>query len=135
MGEFGAKVRQWTVEVKAKNRDVIRKIALDAFSEVVLKTPVDTGRARMNWQPSINAIPGGTLEAFDPSGQLAIAAVQAKVAEFEVGDIIYLANNLPYIESLENGHSRDQAPHGMVKLTAQRFQIIAQRAMAKFGNG
>ena len=132
MGDFGDQIRQWTVKTEGKIGDVARKIALDAFAEVIQKTPVDTGRARGNWQTAVNAVPTGTLESLDPSGAMAIAGVHAGVAGFKVGDIAYLANNLPYIMRLEEGYSK-QAPSGMVRLTAQRFQVIADRAIAAIG--
>ena len=34
----------------------------------------------------------------------------------QLGDDIWISNNLPYIEALEEGHSQ-QAPHGMVALS------------------
>jgi len=38
--------------------------------------------------------------------------------------VIYLTNNLPYAQRLEEGYSQ-QAPAGMVALTIQEFQAIA----------
>ena len=109
-----------------------RKITLDAFSEVIMMSPVDTGRFRGNWQPAIGSAPSGTIEATDPSGNMVIAKVSGVVAGMQAGDVIYMANNLPYAQRLEDGWSQ-QAPAGMVRLTVQRFQPIADAVIRQIG--
>ncbi|WP_152615640.1 hypothetical protein [Leisingera sp. ANG-M1] len=101
-----------------------RKIALGMFSQVIMNTPVDSGRARANWQVAIGSVPDGVLTLEDKSGSATISAADASAAGLKAGDVIYLANNLPYIQRLEDGYS-GQAPAGMVGLTVQQFQQIA----------
>lgn len=87
------------------------KVALGVLSGVVLKTPVDTGRARGNWQTSI-----GTPieeEGWIESPTMAGAAVMKTLTPFNV---VFISNNVPYIIYLEDGSS-DQAPAGMVTVT------------------
>jgi hypothetical protein len=103
----------------------VRKIALEMFSRVILKSPVDTGRFRGNWQVAIGAIPDGTLELDDKSGQVSIGKVQAATLGLKAGDFISLVNNLPYAIPLEEGSSQ-QAPAGMVALTVQEFQQVVR---------
>ncbi|GAA6162573.1 hypothetical protein NBRC116590_02770 [Pelagimonas sp. KU-00592-HH] len=103
----------------------IRKIALEMFSRVVLRSPVDTGRFRGNWQVAIGSVPTGTLDLDDKSGQATLGKVQAAALGLQVGDTITLVNNLPYGPRLENGHS-GQAPNGMVGLTVQEFHSVVQ---------
>ena len=118
---------QWD-EIEAKTSEkldlAVRKIALELFSRVILKSPVDTGRFRGNWQVAIGALPNGTLDLEDRTGQATISAATARTAGVEAGDIIYLTNNLSYGPRLEEGYSQ-QAPAGMVALTIQEFQAIA----------
>ena len=109
-----------------------RKITLDAFSEVILMSPVDTGRFRGNWQTAIGSAPSGTIEATDPSGNTVIAKVSGVVAGVTPGDVIYMANNLPYAQRLESGWS-GQAPAGMVRLTVQRWQPIVDEVIRQIG--
>ena len=104
----------------------IRKIGLELFSRVIVNTPVDTGRARANWQVAINSVPTGTLELSDKDGTAAISAADAEVSGLKAGDTIHLVNNLPYIQKLEDGSST-QAPAGMVGLAVQDFQNIARQ--------
>ena len=134
MATFEEQVRQFVIKTTDNLGIVSRKIALDSFTSVITISPVDTGLFRGNWQPGIGAPPGGVLETLDPTGAISIGAVEARVAEFKPGEVIYLANNLPYAERLEDGYSKIQAPNGMVRLTQQRFQAIASAAIAQVGD-
>ena len=114
----------------------VRKIGLATFSGVVRKTPVDTGRARANWNLGGDAIDTTTRGDDEmPSsvkGEIsrsdAIAAADANKVEqlgkltrratafVDDGDDINISNSLPYARRLEYGWS-DQAPKGMVRTT------------------
>lgn len=85
----------------------IRAVALVVDSELVNTTPVDTGRARSNWIPSINVVNPVTVE---PNNKPSIAPV---LKEFKITDTILISNNLPYIRRLNEGSSK-QAPAGFV---------------------
>lgn len=112
--EFAIDLKKFGEVTREQARLIFRKIALELDARIVLSTPVDTGRARGNWFPSINT-PATVVNptAADKSGGAAMAAAEAVVASAEIGDMIWFANNLPYILPLENGHSK-QAPQGMV---------------------
>lgn len=122
---FADQVAAFVQKTEAKMETAVRKIALDVFSEVILKSPVDTGRFRGNWMVSIGSIPTGTVEIDDKTGSVTIAKVQAETLNLKAGQTIYLVNNLPYALPLEYGHS-GQAPQGMVRLTVQRYQPIVE---------
>jgi hypothetical protein len=113
---FAEDISKWTAKTQAKVETAVRKIALDVFTEVILMSPVDTGRFRGNWQVAIGSIPTGTLEIDDKAGT---------VLGLEPGQTIYLVNNLPYAIPLEMGSS-DQAPGGMIRLTVQRWKPIVE---------
>lgn len=124
-------LQKFKAKTEAKMEQAARAIILQAFSECIQRSPVDTGRFKGNWQTS-TAIPAGVLAVMDPGGSRAIGDLRAAVGAFEVGQTMYLANNLPYAERLENGWSK-QAPAGMVKLTVQRWQPIANQVIAQVG--
>lgn len=94
---------------------------------VVLKSPVDTGRFRQNWQFSAAGIDRATSPGVDPQGQMTLRRLIAEIGKTGSGGVTFLSNSLPYAVRLENGWS-DQAPHGMVKLTAQEFQQYVSQA-------
>jgi len=123
---FAEEIAGFAAKTERKMDLAVLKIALELFSRVILKTPVDKGRARANWQVAIGGAPNGTLELEDKSGTATISAVTASAAGLRAGDVIFLVNNLPYIQRLEDGYS-GQAPAGMVGLTVQEFQRIAEQ--------
>lgn len=115
---FTVNLQQLTERTKKRTDQVVQKITMELFRSVIVKTPVDTGRARGNWQCSVGALPAGVKQdATDSTGAQAISAAAEKVNKTPAGNIVYLANNLPYIRRLEYGYSK-QAPGGMVRVSA-----------------
>jgi len=126
MAGFADQVRAWERKTERKMDLAVRKIALQMFTRIILKSPVDTGRFRGNWQIAIGSVPDGTLELDDKTGTATIAKGAAIALGMNAGDIVYFANNLPYARRLEEGYSQ-QAPAGMVALTVQEFQSIVRQ--------
>jgi hypothetical protein len=116
-GSFSIDLARFAAKSQTEMKTVIQKITMEAFERVVLKTPVDTGRARANWSPAVGAPTTASYpEKMDKSGGTAIAAAQKAAFDWNCIGSIYLCNNLPYIGALEYGSSR-QAPAGMVRVT------------------
>jgi len=117
---FNIDLRKFGVQTQAQVGLAVRKIALDITADVVMMTPVDTGRARANWLPSLQVPNTAITDQTDKSGGKAMSEMAAVASSFQIGDTIWLSNNLPYILKLENGHSK-QAPQGMVEVTMSRY--------------
>ena len=99
---------------------VIKKLAIQLFELIVLKTPVDTGRARASWNLSNANIDIGVA----PPGDYSLEDALNKVSEKSVVGMartIWITNSLPYILALEHGHSQ-QAPTGMVALSVEEIE-------------
>ena len=126
MSRFAQDIQNFANKTEHKLDLLIRKIALEMFSRIVLRSPVDEGRFRGNWQVAIGSIPQGTLELNDLTGIATINKIEATTLQVEAGDVIVLVNNLPYGPRLENGYSK-KAPAGMVGVTVQEFQDIARQ--------
>lgn len=124
---FTANIAAFVEKAKGNMDLVVRKVALEMFTRVVIKSPVDTGRFKGNWQVAIGSIPAGTLNLDDKAGTATIAKVTAAALNLEAGQVIYLVNNLPYAQKLEFGHSK-QAPSGMVRLTILEFNNVVENA-------
>ncbi|GAI23301.1 unnamed protein product [marine sediment metagenome] len=92
-----------------------RIIAMALLGEVIERSPVDTGRFRGNHTVSIGAPVFTDSPNLDKSGGSTKAAGQAALQGLKPYTVIYLQNNLPYAERLENGHSK-QAPNGVYGL-------------------
>lgn len=127
MGKFALQLAAFAKKAGRNGDAVIRKVGLDMTSRIVLRTPVDTGRARANWQCAIGAPASGLLDVTDKTGGSTIAAASQKLASFKAGPSIWITNGLPYIGRLEDGYS-GQAPSGMVALTVREFQGLVSRA-------
>lgn len=107
MSDYEAQIKAaYNKKVLGLLDQVTRKIALDVQADLVASTPVDTGRARSNWLPSINRIRTDTTESTGGS-------ISINFSGYNLGDKIYLTNNLPYIKRLNEGSSK-QAPAGFV---------------------
>lgn len=131
---FGLDVRAWCERVKDQKDLVVRKIALELFSRVILKSPVKTGRFRANWQVTISSKAQSSLILEDKTGQATISRAQADLAGVNAGDRIFLTNNLVYARRLEYGWSK-QAPAGMVGITVAEFQQVIDKSVAEVKSG
>lgn len=139
-------VNRWSIpfdklaaKVKQDVDNVVKAVTLETFSRVILRTPVDTGRARANWIASWDSWTPITNIATDPSGAAAIKEAEVKILRAPVGGVMYLTNSLPYAATLEyggypnppkggkgkteGGFSR-QAPQGMVRVTVEEVEGI-----------
>lgn len=118
---FGKNIGSWVDRVNNRNDKVFRGVALQIFSSVVFRTPVDTGRARGNWQTDINTDNQTELSTDDKGGLMVYRNAQVAASKLKAGEQFYIFNNLPYVSRLEEGSSL-QAPLGMVKITVANFK-------------
>lgn len=92
-----------------------RIIAMALLGEVVMRSPVDTGRFRDNNIVSIGQPVFASTDNIDKDGAATISAGQSVLAGLKPFTVIYIQNNLVYAEKLENGHSK-KAPNGVFGL-------------------
>lgn len=129
---------------------VVKVVVFELLRRIVIKTPVDTGRAAGSWM-----VRGGSTDNFvlPESSQMsrdeAAAAAMARVSKIDftnLENVYWIYNNLPYIESLEYGLYPDpvkrgsyvtgvgyviktvagyskQAPAGMVRLSIAEVEV------------
>ncbi|WP_148716489.1 HK97 gp10 family phage protein [Chitinolyticbacter meiyuanensis] len=119
---FAKQVSAWSERSMDKVDRATREIGLVLFSSAIRKTPVDTGRARGNWQVGFTMAQGATTRE-DKAGALAINDVMSllKPGIFKQDNQVWLTNNLPYILKLEYGSSK-QSPQGMVRLSFEEME-------------
>lgn len=122
---------QWSIPMQAlaekagENAEaVIRKVTLDVFKAVVLKSPVDTGRFRANWNASLGTPDYSFTDSVQRNRGLAEAV---RASTLPLGDTVYLSNGLPYARRLEDGYSQ-QAPVGMIRTTVAEVSAFLARA-------
>jgi len=90
----------------------VRVIALAMLNEIVLRSPVDTGRFRGNNIVSVGAPVYTSSENVDPTGSETIQQGLRVTTGLEPYTQVFIQNNLPYAVPLEDGHSQ-QAPAGI----------------------
>lgn len=129
-------------ELQNNLRKLERGVLIGAGEELVIRSPVGDpsnwapstpvppgyvgGRFRANWQYGLSVRPLGDLPDIDASGQVSKDRIHAGASQvYNVGNVHYITNNLPYAQAIENGHSWNQAPNGVVALTVLNWQRIA----------
>lgn len=133
--------RRALAELEKKSNNLLRGYVLELTSRVKRDTPVDTGRARSNWNVSVAKPDTRTFEAGDErsayaqqdSKKTAENARTASQINFWRGDVGWLANGLPYILRLEKGYSQTQAPTGMVRINIDGLRPWLTKEAAKAG--
>lgn len=117
--QFARRMQELGATVESNVDGIVRKAARAIDAAVVMATPVDTGRARGNWQVSVDAPIVTTSENVDPSGGSVIAEGDAIISTYGPGNSsIHITNNLSYIGRLNEGHS-PQAPAGFIQSAVQ----------------
>ena len=87
----------------------IRATLFEVSTAIIKETPADTGRARGNWQASIGSGATGEVSVDSVrSGEAKAIADVDQTVRVAVGDLYYLTNNVPYIERLEYGYSKQE---------------------------
>jgi hypothetical protein len=101
---------------------VIKRIAFSIQGQLKVSTPVDTSWARSNWLVSIGrpvTQPAGSPTAVgQASAAQSAGEARLLVYNFSQGDI-WLSNNVPYIQKLNTGHSK-QAPANFIERAIQQ---------------
>jgi len=129
--EFNALVDEFAQDLMPQQVTLLqKKVALELLRQVVFRTPVDTGRARGNWQTCVGQageaevilVPLPDHTPYDASPPIDVAGADALTAGMNAlkslgnWQTVFIFNNVPYIIYLEDGTSR-QAPWGMLRLS------------------
>ena len=123
--------KNFTLELKADyEKQVVggllkvkRNMALQALKGVTEKMPVETGRARGNTFVSVGYVNDTVTDVTDKIGTATEAAGGAIIdADKNAFAVVFIQNNLPYIERLEDGYSKVKAPQGMFAVTLAELE-------------
>lgn len=130
--EFHGDIDRWINAVNDGLEDCIELFAVKVHTDLVRRSPVDTGRYRGNWQVTANSTPLYALNQYDKHGDKTIA--EGKRAIFAImrggGAVrsIYFSNMLIYANALEYGHSK-QAPAGVLGIVAAKLRTYIAEAI------
>lgn len=138
---FSRQIQEYAEKYNQRIDDVVADYAIGVSSQIIQRTPVGNpstwqsdpppgyvgGTARANWLPSIGqpeTSPEDTVDSARLNGELEY--LREKIP----GNIFYLTNNVPYIERLEYGWSK-QAPKGMFRRTLREARKLLNAAVKK----
>ena len=107
----------------------IRATAIKLFGAIAEDTPVDTGRLRGNWMAQLNSPSTRERKGVVTAG-IAERVADSAIASFDLGDSIFISNNLPYAKIIEEGNSRIR-PHGMVRRNVAAFDSELRKQAKK----
>lgn len=118
----------------------VSAIGLEVVANLREDTPRDTGWARANWIGSkgrsaegLDQPEGRPTPADVASARAASAQGEADIVSYRLRDgELYISNNVPYIQQLNSGTSR-QAGEGFVERSIERGVSTALRQMARRG--
>ncbi len=124
MVSFDKQMETFAKKASMSVSKTIRGTSIALFRDVILASPVDTGRFRANWMTSGASPDTSVTKHTDKSGGAAVT-VMANFVDGARGKLEFtLSNNLPYAHALEYVNHSDQAPNGMVRVNVMRFQRI-----------
>ena len=141
---FATDIAKFLTKTDRRVNSVVKKIVIDLGTKIILRTPVGNpsmwqdpdgapvgyagGQARANWQYGNGNMPSGTLDTIDKAGSSTVNKIISGVQASRAASVHWVTNNLPYINRLENGWSR-QAPQGMVRLSVMEFKQVVKDAI------
>lgn len=126
--QFEDIINKWIEETEVRTEDILQTATYLVGKEVVTLSPVDTGLFKGNWQLTVGMPTDHSLIRYDEEGTMVLADMARNVRTFTPGQIAYIQNTVEYGYDLEYGSSR-QAPDGMVRITAAKWQMIVDQAV------
>ena len=113
-------VKNVIAELKDFTAKNVIKLSVEINSNLKEDTPKDTRWASANWIGNVGNPFRGVIGS---NGEVSLSGYQAgldRLLKYKIGDgNIYISNNVPYIQKLNDGHSK-QAPKNFVSASVMR---------------
>ena len=119
--QFNAALTRATKKINGDIQKFIKQICLETFKRIIMRTPVDTGRARGNWQVEIAKPASGTVE--EGMWDAVFETGAAKLAMIPPFSVVHITNNVEYCYYLEYVKPSRQHPSGFLEITLQEMRI------------
>lgn len=118
--------------IQERTKRKVRKVIRDICKDVIMQTPVDTGRLINNWYASNKQPVQTTTKATDKTGKNSIQRVDRALTKLKLGQTFYLVNNLPYAAVVEFGQYPNP-PKKPTGKTINGFSKLAPQGMLRIG--
>jgi len=120
-GNWRTSLPRFAEQIEVDIAFAIKKVAIDLETNLIARTPKDTGRAAASWVVGVNRSPQDPIlpdkkgrGALSGEVQGALNRARAEIAKpLGPGGYIEIANGVQYIKRLNNGYSK-QAPRGFI---------------------
>lgn len=137
--QFNMEITKFAKSIPGKVTKMQKHIVMEALRRLVEKTPVDTGCARGNWQVTIGSPASGQVSGdwpktsgppkterppLRPEDNQTILNGLAALTGLPKFQVVWITNNVDYIEFLESGSAQGstQAPEGMLAITVEELR-------------
>ncbi len=117
LAQFNAALTASEKKIKGDFKKFHQQVIAELFKRIVLRTPVDTGRARGNWQIELGGPAQGTLDVEDKDGGPTILKEIVKLSDIPPFSLVHISNNLEYISYLEYEKRSPQHPEGFLEIS------------------
>jgi len=135
---FEIQIRNDIAETKEQFNIIVQKVLFLALRRIIARSPVDTGRFKNNWWVSpgtmnreITRPAPAVKSSFGVVSGESVIEGEARITAYDAmagPHVVYIYNNLPYAVALEFGHSRRQAPNGIVSLVVPELEAMFEGA-------
>lgn len=118
--KFNTSLESASKKIKGDLEKFYKQVCLEVLKRIVLRTPVDSGRARGNWQLEIGRSAVGVLDVVGSAGEMgddAIGRGVTKLSDIPPFSLVHITNNLSYIYYLEYDKRSKQFPEGFLEIT------------------
>lgn len=142
---FARTLNQMALAIDGDISAVVRNSILRVFGSIIKRSPVDTGAYRAshgiaNLEPTDEEgiVRGGKSNHINVNGKRVkvsnnVIAPPTSGWTWKVGDgDIWLYNNVPYAERIEDGWSQGQAPAGVYRLALVELTAFMQAEIVKY---
>ena len=133
--KFNVGLKKFAGDATKQGERYTKAIIIGLYRDVILRTPVDTGRARSNWMLSINSPARGETKITDSDAKKGshsgrtkamVSNADMKLKQgLENASMVFITNSVPYIKPLDEGHS-NQNRMGIVRPAIDRAKVRAQ---------
>ena len=107
--------------------DVVKKSLFRVATAAESKSPVDKGLFKGNWRVAFGSSNKQVNNYVDKN---ALNEIRVELGTMKMGEIVFITNPSSYATFLELGGS-EQAPNGMVRITARTFPEIVKDEIRK----
>ena len=114
--DLGKKLNTLADNLPTNASTLVKKVAEDVHTHVVVYTPVKTGKARSNWLVTLREDSSDVIPTHGVEGSISTTLNEGRsvIQNAKKGDSIHIVNNVDYIGELNEGSST-QAPAGFVQ--------------------